>query len=173
MSKETIPPARAGVNPGDPLRLFVRGFLRDHLGFSKIAAHHMADLFMKRWLANNEATQRRYAREDRHTLVATFDREAVEGADKMTGPDAESLKVDVMKAKHRELPDLEAIKADALAELAELAKRAKAELRFPNKPVFPTVPAMFGGMDPKVIKEMLGEHGLPDVVFVIDTTGLR
>ena len=74
--------------PGQPLRLFVRGFLRDHLGFSKIVAHHLADLFMSRWgSAKQDGTEKRYAEEldDKHTLAATFDRKNIEMTDRVLG----------------------------------------------------------------------------------------
>lgn len=84
------------VKPGELLRLFVRGFLRDHMGMSKIAAHMMADLFMKRWLARDEATRARYAREDKHTLAATLDRDTIQKADAALGL-TEALKADMQK----------------------------------------------------------------------------
>lgn len=76
------------VEPGTPLRQFVRGFLRDHLGMSKIVAHTLADLFMKRWrTARKDGTAKRYAEEmdDGHTLAATFDRLQAEAVDARLG----------------------------------------------------------------------------------------
>ena len=70
--------------PGEPLRLFVRGFLRDHLGFSKILADHAADVFMERW-ANRKEYADRYAVEDIHTLAAKFDRDRTAVTSKLTG----------------------------------------------------------------------------------------
>lgn len=78
--------------PGLPLRQFIRGFLRDHMGLSTIMANAAADIFMKRWLKNDPATTKRYAQEDVHTREAIFDRKSVEAADKafskQVGPDA-------------------------------------------------------------------------------------
>lgn len=87
--------------PGTPLRQFVRGFLRDHLGFSKIVAHTMADLFMARWkTAKEDGTAKRYAEEmeDKHTLAATFDREAIEMTDDAMGITAK-VKSDIKQGK--------------------------------------------------------------------------
>jgi len=88
MNEQVLVTGARPWEPGRPLRQFVRGFLRDHLGTSKIVAHLLADLFMKRWdTAKTDGTARRYAEEmdDKHTLAATFDREAAEATDKMLG----------------------------------------------------------------------------------------
>jgi hypothetical protein len=71
----------------EPLRLFLRGFLRDHLGYSTIVADSMSVIFIKRWLARDQTTVDRYNREDVHTLEAAFDRRAMAEADRMSGLD--------------------------------------------------------------------------------------
>lgn len=81
---------------GLPLRQFVRGFLRDHMGMSKIAAHLMADLFMDRWGKRDAERTARYAREDQHTLAATFTRQAVTEVDKAAGM-TKAVKAEIQK----------------------------------------------------------------------------
>lgn len=68
---------------GQPLRLFVRGFLRDHFGLSKIMADSAAEIFMQRWVARDPETEKRYTHEDNHTLAAAFDRRSLAEADRM------------------------------------------------------------------------------------------
>lgn len=68
---------------GQSLRLFVRGFLRDHFGLSKIMADSAAEVFMQRWVARDPETLKRYEHEDNHTLAAAFDRRSLAEADRM------------------------------------------------------------------------------------------
>ena len=96
------------IEIGLPLRNFVRGFLRDHLGMSKIAAHMMADLFMERWV-NRKHTQTdvRYAdQDDLHTLQKTWDRLAREAVEARLGQPAltkDELREGIERMRQRKL----------------------------------------------------------------------
>jgi hypothetical protein len=96
------------IETGLPLRTFVRGFLRDHLGMSKIASHLMADLFMERW-AKRKATEtdvRYLDQDDIHTLEATWHRlakETVEARIEMPEMTKDQLREGIAKMRERKL----------------------------------------------------------------------
>lgn len=135
----SIPPvervAKATHEPGLPLRQFIRGFLRDHMGLSKIMAHAAADIFMKRWDKKDPATIKRYSQEDVHTREAIFDRKSIEKADEVfkgqVGPD-------LLARMKNTSPE----KLDALEELARIA--ASGDFRFPDRPTGPVRSGLFG-----------------------------
>jgi len=114
----------------EPLRLFVRGFLRDHLGLSQIMADAASAVFIKRWLARDTTTEQRYQREDAHTLAAAFDRR-------------------VLADSQPQLTDRE----KAMIEKQLRKEPPPAGLTFPDRAVFPDVVLVF---DDSALAKMSG-----------------
>lgn len=110
--------------PGEPLRLFVRGFLRDHLGLSKIMADSASYIFMDRWRARDEATVKRYNREDVHTLEAAFNRRTLADTDRVLGT-TKLQKAETEKGLREQAAD--PFISMVLEEIKRQAERARAD----------------------------------------------
>lgn len=118
-----------------PLQTFVRGFLRDHLGYSKILAHQTSELFMERWsTAKQDGTMKRYEEQmdDVHTLARIFDTKAIANTDSVLGV-SKKTKADIVKGEmHLEQQDK-----------PEWLHGVRVSFRFPNRPVIDDKPRHF------------------------------